>query len=157
MHTIHHPVQAKPQNQPTDRHREALNCAARSSFITGAWRATCTAAQSVLGNQSAHLARLGTLSHCSTYIESDKPYFVRIARALELYFFFEKPPPRLNISKSIASSSMHDLKTGPGLYLVAAHASPSQIGPVSSCPGARQRHQVHARVRQSSHMRMQCR
>ncbi|EHA54402.1 hypothetical protein MGG_15665 [Pyricularia oryzae 70-15] len=41
---------------------------------------------------------------------------------------------------------MHDLKTGPGLYLVAAHAFPSQIGPVSSCPGARQRHQVHART-----------
>ncbi|TLS29330.1 hypothetical protein PpBr36_00797 [Pyricularia pennisetigena] len=62
-----------------------------------------------------------------------------------LYFFFEKRPPRLNISKSIASSSMHDLNTGPGLYLVAAHASPSQIAPVSSCPGARQRNQAHAR------------
>ncbi|TLD14439.1 uncharacterized protein PgNI_04208 [Pyricularia grisea] len=34
MHTIHHPDRAKPQNQPTDRHREALNCAARSFFIT---------------------------------------------------------------------------------------------------------------------------
>ncbi|EHA54401.1 hypothetical protein MGG_15664 [Pyricularia oryzae 70-15] len=66
MHTIHHPVRAKPQNQPTDRHREALNCAARSSFITGAWRATCI--------------------HVTLYVatSSDKPYFVRIARALEL-------------------------------------------------------------------------
>ncbi|TLD14438.1 uncharacterized protein PgNI_04209 [Pyricularia grisea] len=44
---------------------------------------------------------------------------------------------------------MHDLKTGPGLYLVAVHASPSQIGPVSSYPGARQRHQAHARASMS--------